>query len=149
MRYVRKFEKFNIQTVVGLLIFSKSTKRILLIQRSDGNKYWSILTGGVDKKDKNDYETIRRELGEELRFFDIKKIKIKKIKDELSSKRHFKFFYGEIDDEFDVILDDENISWGWFSIDGPSIINGQFNSFGLPNNLYPGLSDKITKTVKQ
>ena len=48
-----------------------------------------------------------------------------------------------MDKEFSVILDDENLNWGWFSMNGESTIDGQFNTFGLPDNLYPGVIQKI------
>jgi len=151
-KHIRNFRIFeyvnnNVNVVVGLLILCKKTQRVFLVQRNDPNKYWSLLSGGYDPDVDIDYlDCLKREMREEL-FRDIEKINIdiKNGGDEFigSKNRNFKYFYGCVDKEFDVILDDENLKWGWFSLDGKSTINGNENSFGLPDNLYPGLKQKI------
>ena len=150
-KHIRDFKIFeyinnDVDVVVGLLILCKSTKRVFLIQRNDKNKYWSILTGGYDPKVDVDYlDCLKREMSEELRFNKIGTIDIINGGDEFiaSKNRNFKYFYGVVDKEFSVILDDENLNWGWFSMNGESTIDGQFNTFGLPDNLYPGVIQKI------
>ena len=148
IRDFRIFEYVNngVDVVVGLLILCKSTGRVFLIQRNDKNKYWSILTGGYDpNNDINYLDCIRREMEEELRFRDIKSISIQNGGDEFiqSKNRNFKYYYGVVEKEFSVILDDENLNWGWFNPNGESIINGHINTFGLPDNLYPCVIQKI------
>lgn len=143
-----EFINNDVDVVVGLLILCKKTNRVLLIQRNDKNKYWSLISGGYDKKtDSNYLNCIAREMVEELRFYNISDIKIITGGDEFikSKNRNFKYYYGTVDYEFEVTLDDENLNWGWFSMDSQkeSKINNQFNSFGLPENLYPGLIQKI------
>ena len=156
-KHIRDFRIFEfvdngVNVVVGLLIMCKSTGRVFLVQRNDPNQNWSLLSGGYDPNVDVDYlDCLRREMKEEL-FKDMGKIdiEIKNGGDEFigSKNRNFKYFYGFVDKEFDVILDDENLKWGWFNPSGRSIINGSENTFGLPDNLYPGLKQKIDTIFK-
>ena len=156
-KHIRDFRIFEfvdngVDVVVGLLIMCKSTGRIFLVQRNDSNQNWSLLSGGYDPDFDVDYlDCLRREMKEEL-FKDMGRIdiEIKNGGDEFigSKNRNFKYFYGFVDKEFDVILDDENLKWGWFNPSGRSIINGSENTFGLPDNLYPGLKQKIDTIFK-
>lgn len=150
MKYLRSYKMFEFrqqptETVVGLLIKCRRTGRILLVQRNDRNRYWSLLSGGQDETDTDDIHTIKREMQEELRVKDLDSVEIIKVRDEIvaGGKRLFKYYEGFVDEEFSVILDDENLSWGWFDPKGISRINGESNTFGLPSRLYPGLAEKI------
>lgn len=150
MKYLRSYKMFEFrqqptETVVGLLIKCRRTGRILLVQRNDRNRYWSLLSGGQDETDTDDIHTIKREMQEELRMKDPDSVEIIKVRDEIvaGGKRLFKYYEGFVDEEFSVILDDENLSWGWFDPKGISRINGESNTFGLPGVLYPGLREKI------
>jgi len=150
MKYLRLYKMFEFrqqptETVVGLLIKSRSTGRIFLVQRNDRNRYWSLLSGGQDETDTDDIHTIKREMLEELRINNPDSVEMVKVGDEIvaGGKRLFKYYEGYVDNEFSVILDDENISWGWFDPKGLSKVNGVSNMFGLPNRLYPGLIEKI------
>ena len=146
-----EFRQQPTETVVGLLIKCRSTGRIFLVQRNDRNRFWSLLSGGQDETDTDDIHTIRREMQEELRIGDPDSIKIEKFGEELMAggRRLFKYYQGFVDKEFSVILDDENISWGWFDPSGLSKVNGQSNLFGLPSRLYPGLKEKIQKICEK
>ena len=156
-KHIRDFRIFEfvdngVNVVVGLLIMCRSTGRVFLVQRNDPNKNWSLLSGGYDPNVDVDYlDCLRREMKEEL-FKDMGKIdiEIKNGGDEFigSKNRNFKYFYGFVDKEFDVILDDENLKWGWFNPNGRSTINGSENTLGLPDNLYPGLKQKIDTIFK-
>lgn len=154
-KWIKDFRIFEhidngVEVVVGLLIMCKSTGRIFLIQRNDKNQYWSLLSGGYDpKQDHNYLDCIKREMGEELRFKNVTSIDIKRGGDEFiqHKMRNFKYFFGFVDKEFSVILDDENLNWGWFHPNGESVINGQFNTFGFPKSLYPGLTQKIQSII--
>ena len=150
MKYLRLYKMFEFrqqptETVVGLLIKCRRTGRILLVQRNDRNRYWSLLSGGQDETDTDDIHTIKREMQEELRMKDPDSVEIIKVRNEIvaGGKRLFKYYEGFVDEEFSVILDDENLSWGWFDPKGISRINGESNTFGLPDVLYPGLREKI------
>ena len=150
MKYLRLYKMFEFrqqptETVVGLLIKCRRTSRILLVQRNDRNRYWSLLSGGQDETDTDDIHTIKREMQEELRMKDPDSVEIIKVGDEIvaGGRRLFKYYQGFVDEEFSVILDDENLSWGWFDPKGISRINGESNTFGLPGVLYPGLREKI------
>ena len=156
MKYLRSYKMFEFrqqptETVVGLLIKCKITGRILLVQRNDRNRYWSLLSGGQDETDTDDIHTIKREMQEELRMKDSDSVEIVKVGDEIvaGGRRLFKYYEGLVDEEFSVILDDENISWGWFDPNGLSRVNGQSNMFGLPKRLYPGLREKIQKICEK
>jgi 8-oxo-dGTP pyrophosphatase MutT (NUDIX family) len=150
MKYLKSYKMFEFrqqptETVVGLLIKSRSTDRIFLVQRNDRNRYWSLLSGGQDETDNDDIHTIKREMREELRMNDPDSVEIVKVGDEIvaGGRRLFKYYQGFVDEEFSVILDDENLNWGWFDPKGISRINGESNTFGLPSGLYPGLIEKI------
>lgn len=150
MKYLRSYKMFEfrqqpIETVVGMLIKCRRTGRIFLVQRNDRNRYWSLLSGGQDETDSDDIHTIKREMQEELRMKDPDSVEIVKVGDEIvaGGRRLFKYYEGFVDEEFSVILDDENISWGWFDQNDLSRVNGQSNMFGLPKRLYPGLIEKI------
>ena len=140
-----EFRQQPTETVVGLLIKCRRTGRILLVQRNDRNRYWSLLSGGQDETDTDDIHTIKREMQEELRMKDADSVEIIKVRDEIvaGGKRLFRYYEGFVDEEFSVILDDENLSWGWFDPKGISRVNGESNAFGLPSRLYPGLEEKI------
>jgi 8-oxo-dGTP pyrophosphatase MutT (NUDIX family) len=140
-----EFRQQPIETVVGMLIKCRRTGRIFLVQRNDRNRYWSLLSGGQDETDTDDIHTIKREMQEELRMKDPDSVEIVKVGDEIvaGGRRLFKYYEGFVDEEFSVILDDENISWGWFDQNDLSRVNGQSNMFGLPKRLYPGLIEKI------
>jgi 8-oxo-dGTP pyrophosphatase MutT (NUDIX family) len=156
-KHIRDFGIFEfvdngVSVVVGLLIMCKNTGRVFLVQRNDANQNWSLLSGGYDPNVDVDYlDCLKREMKEEL-FRDMSKIniEIKNGGDEFikSKNRNFKYFYGFVDNEFDVILDDENLKWGWFKPNGRSTINGSQPTFGLPDNLYPGLKQKIDTIFK-
>ena len=150
MKYLKSYKMFEFrqqptETVVGLLIKCRRTGRIFLVQRNDRNRYWSLLSGGQDETDTDDIHTIKREMQEELRMKDPDSVEIIKVRDEIvaGGKRLFRYYEGFVDEEFSVILDDENLSWGWFDPKGISRINGESNTFGLPSRLYPGLAEKI------
>jgi 8-oxo-dGTP pyrophosphatase MutT (NUDIX family) len=133
-----------LETVVGLLIRSRQTGRFFLIHRNDKNKYWSLLSGGQDADDLDDMATLKREMAEELMIKGIS-IDIFQGGEELlkSGQRIFRWYMGYCDVEFAPILDEENLSWGWFDPTGTSKINGDQHFQGLPNHLYPGLLEKI------
>ena len=150
MKYLRSYKMFEFrqpptETVVGLLIKCRKTGRIFLVQRNDRNRVWSLLSGGQDETDTDDIHTIKREMREELRINNPDSVEIVKVGDEIvaNGRRLFKYYEGFVDEEFSVILDDENISWGWFDPNGLSKVNGQSNMFGLPKRLYTGLIEKI------
>ena len=146
-----EFRQQPTEIVVGLLIKCIKTGRIFLVQRNDQKRYWSLLSGGQEEKDKDDIHTIKREMQEELRIKNIDSIEIVKVVDEIftNTRRIFKYYEGFVDEEFSVTLNDENISWGWFKPNGLSIVNGQSNMFGLPKRLYPGLRKKIQKICEK
>jgi len=146
-----EFRQNPIETVVGMLIKCRRTGRIFLVQRNDRNRYWSLLSGGQDETDTDDIHTIKREMQEELRIKDSDSLEIVKVGDEIvaGGRRLFKYYQGFVDEEFSVILDDENISWGWFDQNDLSRVNGQSNMFGLPKRLYPGLIEKIQKICEK
>jgi len=147
-----KMFEFNVQieTVVGLLMLCEKTGRVFLVQRNDRNLYWSMLSGGQDEGEQ-DLETLRREMREELRIRDFDSIDISPAGEELliGGKRLFKLYFGLCDEEFQPTLDDENMNWGWFDPNGISKVNGEHNFYGLPERLYPGMREKISRIYEE
>lgn len=154
MKFIQEYKMFEfkrpIETVVGLLMLSKQTGRVFLVQRNDRNLYWSLLSGGQDLGER-DLETLRREMREELRIRDFDAIDIRPAGEEIlgGGRRLFKLYFGICQREFLPTLDDENISWGWFDPNGLSKVNGEHNFHGLPSRLYPGLREKIARIYEE
>jgi len=123
---------------IGIVIISRTTNKILLVERNDYNKYWSMITGGFEKNDLTHLNTIKREMYEELEL-DYNLVNIKRGSIEFLKDKNmiFKWYIGLVDYEFDPILCNENLSYGWFDINE------------VPNNLYPNLMDKLQQSFKK
>ena len=155
MKFLKAYTMFEFrqqptETVVGLLVICEATGRIFLVQRNDKNRYWSLLSGGQDEGEQ-DLETIRREMGEELRFKGFDELRISAAGEEVvaGGRRLFKLYFARCEREFHPTLDDENLSWGWFDPKGISKINGHSQFYGLPSRLYPGLEEKIARIYEE
>jgi 8-oxo-dGTP pyrophosphatase MutT (NUDIX family) len=102
----------------GALIFSKVTKRFLLLQKKDGkhSKTWGLV-GGTNNYNETAWQGLQREITEELGHFpDIKKtIPLEKF---VSNDSLFNFhsFFCVVDNEFIPTLSEEHLAWGWFSL---------------------------------
>ena len=155
MKFIQTYKMFEFrqqptETVVGLLMLCKPTGRVFLAQRNDRNLYWSLLSGGQEPGEQ-DLETLRREMKEELRVGRFDEMEIKPAGEEIAAggRRLFRLYTATCQEEFHPILDDENLSWGWFDPEGISKVNGQSHFYGLPARLYPGLREKIQKLYEE
>ena len=155
MKFLKAYTMFEFrqqptETVVGLLALCEATGRIFLVQRNDQNRYWSLLSGGQEPGEQ-DLETLRREMKEELRVGRFDEMEIKPAGEEIAAggRRLFRLYTATCQEEFHPILDDENLSWGWFDPEGISKVNGQSHFYGLPARLYPGLREKIQKLYEE
>ena len=114
---------------VGILFYSKSTKRHLFLMRND-KKYsgcWS-LPGGKIEKAESLLDTIERECTEEMGFMP-KHIKLVPIEKFTSPSNYFVYhtFYCIVEDEFTPVLNHEHDGYAWI------------NSEIIPKPLHPGL----------
>lgn len=102
----------------GALILSKSTKRILLLQKSSGKHYgkWGLV-GGAHNTDETIWEGLSREIEEELSFLPqiIKTIPLEKFVSN-DSLFNFSTYLCVVDSEFMPVLSQEHMAWGWFNL---------------------------------
>lgn len=103
----------------GALIFSRNTKRFLLLQKNTGKHRgtWGLV-GGTNNNDETAWQGLTREIQEEIGFLPniIKTIPIEKF---VSNDGGFNFqtFLCVVDDEFIPILSDEHCGWAWVTAD--------------------------------
>lgn len=119
------------KVAVGILIKCTTTENILLVLRNDKVPVWNLVSGGVNSPEKP-IECLKREMKEELSV-EPSRVDIQLIGVEDVPSKHLEFHYyqGFTFDEFNVILDNENTDYGWFSKDN------------LPEPLFEGLYRKI------
>lgn len=103
---------------VGVIIIAKNTNNFLLLHRVTKPIVWSVLTGKMEKKDKNPLMTIKREIEEEINI-DVNIIKgIELLGSVHSDDNLFHLFVGFVDEEFTPNLKlDENDKFGWYNED--------------------------------
>jgi ADP-ribose pyrophosphatase YjhB (NUDIX family) len=112
--------EFNFKEIEcsGALILSKSTKRILLLQKSSGKHYgkWGLV-GGTHNTDETIWEGLSREIEEELSFLPqiIKTIPLEKFVSN-DSLFNFSTYLCVVDSEFMPVLSQEHMAWGWFNL---------------------------------
>lgn len=102
----------------GALIFSKKTKRFLLLQKREGkhSNKWGLV-GGTNNNNETAWQGLTREITEELGFLpNIKKtFPLEKF---VSNDSLFNFhtFFCVVEEEFLPVLSDEHLAWGWFAL---------------------------------
>lgn len=105
----------------GIIFFCESTGRILLVKRSgtgDAGGTWCILGGGVDPGE--DWaEAALREALEEGGF--IGEVELDHIDDNVDPRDGFTYrtYWGQVDHEFNPILNDEHTEFKWVPYFGP------------------------------
>ena len=127
----------------GALFYAKSTRRVLLIQKSHGKHAgtWGLV-GGTNLQNENPWQGLQREIQEEINFLP-EIVKIIPLETFVSNDHVFNFhtYLCVIENEFVPVLSDEHIAWAWASIDSP------------PKPLHQGLrnsfSNKIIRTKLQ
>lgn len=127
----------------GALLYAKSTKRVLLLQKSRGRHIGSWgLVGGTTNDGETAWQGLQREISEEIGAVPeiIKTIPLETF---VSNDKVFNFhtYLCVVKDEFIPTLSDEHCGWAWVSIDyAPKPLHqGLRNSF----------SNKITRTKLQ
>lgn len=127
----------------GALIYSRKTKRFLLLQKSRGKHVgtWGLV-GGTNNAGESAWQGLQREISEEIGSIpDI--IKTIPLETFVSNDSIFNFhtYLCVIEDEFVPTLSEEHCSWAWSNIDYP------------PKPLHQGLqksfSNKIIRTKLQ
>lgn len=103
----------------GALFYAKDTKRILLLQKAKGKHRgtWSLV-GGTSYASENPWQTLIREIDEEIGFMPqiIKSIPLETF---VSNDNVFNFhtFLCVVSSEFVPKLSEEHSGWGWTTID--------------------------------
>lgn len=127
----------------GALIYSKSTNRFLLLQKSRGKNQgtWGLV-GGTNEPGESIWEGLKREIKEEIGSLP-NIVKTFPIESFMSNDKIFNFYtyLCIVEDEFIPILSDEHCAWAWCTISQP------------PRPLHQGLknsfSNKIIRTKIQ
>lgn len=135
----RVVKKREIVDCSGALIFSRSTNRVLLLQKREGRHTgrWGLV-GGTNLRNETAWQGLTREIEEELGFYpDIKKtLPLEKFVSE-DSYFNFTTYFCIVEDEFVPKLSDEHIAWGWF------------NLYNLPKPVHKGLDLSLHNKIIQ
>lgn len=99
----------------GAIVFSRSTHRILLLQKSSGKHTGKfVIPGGTNLGHESSYHCLVRELEEEIGPVEI--IKTIPLDRFVSHDSQFNFhtYFCIVEKEFIPLLSPEHFSWGWF-----------------------------------
>lgn len=119
------------KVIGGVLIKSLKTNKVFLVYRNDKTPIWSLVSGTINKGE-SVLDGLKREINEELSINpDIITFKFNKIEIFLDKKHEFHYYEGFVDNEFNPILDEENITSTWITLDS------------VPSPLFSGLLEKI------
>lgn len=121
----------------GALFYAKSTKRVLLLQKSHGKHYGSWgLVGGTNIEGENPWQGLQREVQEEIGFFP-EVLKTIPLETFVSNDTVFNFhtYLCVIETEFIPILSDEHCGWAWSTIDN------------APKPLHQGLRNSFSSKI--
>lgn len=123
----------------GALLYAKSTKRFLLLQKAHGKHAgtWGLV-GGTTVEGENPWQGLQREITEEIGFIPeiVKTIPIETF---VSNDTIFNFhtYLCIINNEFVPTLSLEHCGWAWSTIDN------------VPKPLHQGLRNSLTnKTIR-
>lgn len=121
----------------GALFYAKETKRILLLQKSNGKhkNTWGLV-GGTNLKNESAWQGLQREIKEELGSIPaiLKTIPLESF---ISSDEKFNFhtYLCVIEKEFIPLLSDEHKGWSWCEINS------------CPKPLHQGLKRSFTSKI--
>jgi ADP-ribose pyrophosphatase YjhB (NUDIX family) len=123
----------------GALIYAKSTRRFLLVQKSRGKHQgtWGLV-GGTNIQGENPWQGLQREMVEEIGFMP-NIIKTLPIETFVSNDTVFNFhtYLCVVDNEFVPQLSEEHSAWAWAVIDW------------APKPLHQGLRNSFSnKTIR-
>ena len=114
--------------VAGALIKDEESGEVLLIKRNDKTPKWAMVTGEFDEGE-DALDALEREMYEEL-FIRPGQVRLNyKGMEHLSAKNIDLYYYeGFVKGKFKPHLDEENLDFGWFSMDNlPSpLMNGTY-----------------------
>lgn len=103
----------------GALIYAKSTRRFLLVQKAHGKHAgtWGLV-GGTNLQDENPWQGLIREVEEEIGSVP-KILKTIPIETFVSNDTVFNFhtYLCVVEDEFIPVLSNEHIAWAWSTVD--------------------------------
>jgi len=103
----------------GALIYARSTRRFLLVQKSHGKHTgtWGLV-GGTNLQHENPWQGLQREIVEEIGSMPTI-IKTLPIETFVSNDKVFNFhtYLCVVEDEFIPVLSDEHCAWAWANID--------------------------------
>ena len=123
----------------GALLYAKSTKRFLLLQKAHGKHAgtWGLV-GGTTVEGENPWQGLQREITEEIGFIPeiVKTIPIETF---VSNDTIFNFhtYLCIINNEFVPTLSSEHCGWAWSTIDN------------VPKPLHQGLRNSLSnKTIR-
>ena len=123
----------------GALICSRTTNRVLLLQKREGKHSgrWGLV-GGTNHLDETSWQGLTREIEEEIGFYpEIKKtLPLEKF---VSTDSMFNFttYFCVVDDEFVPKLSEEHMAWGWFDL------------YSLPKPVHKGLDLSLHNKIIQ
>ena len=106
-----------------ILSFIIKDNKLLLLLGSENDpqfhdSFWYVVTGGVEKQDKNLYDTVKREIKEETNLDTIKIIDLNltyKYKS-LNKNCNEHVFISYVSDN-EIILNEENLDYKWCTLD--------------------------------
>ena len=132
-------EKKPLKRVAGALIQDEQTGDIFLIKRNDKTPKWAMVTGKIDEGE-DPIDALEREMYEEL-FIRPEEGKVrlnyKGVESFPAQNMELYYFEGFVNGKFNPILDEENLDYGWFSVDT------------LPSPLIGGVYGKIKDISKK
>lgn len=121
----------------GALIYAKSTRRVLLLQKAHGKHSgtWGLV-GGTNLQNENPWQGLQREVQEEIGSFP-KVIKTIPLETFVSNDTVFNFhtYLCVVEDEFIPVISDEHCAWAWAGIDH------------APKPLHQGLRNSFTNKI--
>lgn len=118
----------------GVLLVCETTKRFMLLQRSEENTYpnvWGLMSGAIEKEE-SPLEAVKRELVEETKI-NPEEIDFYLFESQYDMGYPFHFFIGYCKEEYTPELDYENKGYGWF------------NMTDLPKPLFPTLYSSLVR----
>jgi 8-oxo-dGTP pyrophosphatase MutT (NUDIX family) len=121
----------------GALIYAKSTRRFLLVQKAHGKHLgtWGLV-GGTNLQNENPWQGLQREVQEEIGSIP-KILKTIPLETFVSNDKVFNFhtYLCVVQDEFIPTLSVEHIAWAWTTIDY------------APKPLHQGLRNSFTNKI--
>ena len=106
-----------------ILSFIIKDNKLLLLLESENDpqfhvSFWYVVTGGVEKQDKNLYDTVKREIKEETNLDTIKIIDLNLTYNykSLNKDCNEHVFISYVSDN-EIILNEENLDYKWCTLD--------------------------------